>query len=122
MPTTPAQQAHYQRNKDRYIAQARAKKDEYVAMMRQIKEASPCADCKQHFPAVCMDFDHREGEAKVADVSKVVMDGCWQKALAEMAKCDIVCANCHRLRTASRPSVRRRKREQRAPDLFDAQD
>jgi hypothetical protein len=57
----------------------------------------PCADCQQTFPPVVMDFDHVRGD-KVASIS--LMLG-WRKdrILAEVAKCDVVCANCHRIRT-----------------------
>jgi hypothetical protein len=106
VPTTPAQQAHYQRNKVRYISEARAQKQATVAKMRELKAASPCADCGGTFPPECMDFDHRDGEAKVADVSKLALNGTWRKVLIEVEKCDLVCANCHRIRTARRQRAR----------------
>jgi hypothetical protein len=45
-----------------------------------------------------MDFDHRQGEAKVinlANASRMTRS----KILEEIAKCDVVCSNCHRERT-----------------------
>jgi hypothetical protein len=64
-------------------------------------KAVPCADCGGEFPAVCMDFDHRDPSTKSFTISanKTVS---WEKLLAEIAKCDVVCANCHRLRSAVR--------------------
>jgi hypothetical protein len=49
-----------------------------------------------------MDFDHVEG-IKVRDVSRMVGDGAhiWT-IMREIRKCNLVCANCHRLRTAYR--------------------
>lgn len=63
-------------------------------------KAKPCADCGGRFDPVCMDFDHRPGETKKNDVSKMLdrVDA----MIAEIAKCDLVCANCHRLRTKKR--------------------
>jgi hypothetical protein len=50
-----------------------------------------------------MDFDHREGEVKVGNVAHAVARG-WslERTKAEIAKCDLVCAVCHRLRTHAR--------------------
>ena len=48
-----------------------------------------------------MDFDHVRGE-KVANVSSIWSRKSWEAVLEEVAKCEVVCANCHRLRTWSR--------------------
>jgi hypothetical protein len=53
-----------------------------------------------------MDFDHRAGEAKVAVVTEVIGRSGLARIFAEVAKCDIVCANCHRRRTYERRSER----------------
>ena len=63
-------------------------------------KSRPCADCGRSFDPVCMDFDHRPGTTKVAVVSRLLNDE--QKLLAEIEKCDLICACCHRLRTKSR--------------------
>jgi hypothetical protein len=64
-------------------------------------KAGPCLDCKRRFPSECMDFDHREGASKVGTISQLI--GCsFDKILAEIAKCDLICTNCHRIRTRSR--------------------
>lgn len=57
-------------------------------------------DCKQSFPYYVMDFDHRDPSKKEANVGSLRRDGASLEALkTEIAKCDIVCANCHRVRT-----------------------
>jgi len=61
---------------------------------------SPCADCGQKFPPVAMDFDHVRG-SKVRAVS-LMKEQAWDKVLEEIAKCDLVCAVCHRKRTHQR--------------------
>jgi hypothetical protein len=48
-----------------------------------------------------MDFDHRDPTVKVRGVTRMIM-GSIDRMLAEVDKCDIVCANCHRLRTFQR--------------------
>lgn len=47
-----------------------------------------------------MDFDHVHG-AKLANISDM-KTGSLERLLREMRKCDVVCANCHRLRTLAR--------------------
>ena len=51
----------------------------------------------QVVPAYVMDFDHRDG--KEAEISVLVNALSVRRLVAEMAKCDVVCANCHRIRT-----------------------
>ena len=60
-----------------------------------------CMDCGVPDSRV-LQFDHVRGE-KVGNVAEMVTRGYgWESILAEIAKCDIVCANCHSLRTAKR--------------------
>jgi hypothetical protein len=70
-------------------------------MIRDAKNV-PCIDCKVSYPWMVMDFDHRPGETKVAEVSKLATSASVQKIRDEIAKCDVVCSNCHRLRTFQR--------------------
>jgi hypothetical protein len=49
-----------------------------------------------------MDFDHRVGTSKRLAVSRLIGRAGTAAILAEVAKCDIVCANCHRDRTFRR--------------------
>ena len=62
----------------------------------------PCADCSNSYPPYCMDFDHipERGE-KLGAVATMWSYG-EETFLAEIAKCDIVCSNCHRSRTHNR--------------------
>ena len=69
-------------------------------------KAAPCMDCGLKFPPICMDFDHRPTEKKTANVSQLVKWSSMACVLAEVAKCDLVCSNCHRIRTANRHADR----------------
>lgn len=62
----------------------------------------PCFDCARRFPSCAMDFDHRDAAMKTSSVTRMVGRASTSEILAEAEKCDIVCANCHRLRTYSR--------------------
>ena len=63
------------------------------------------ADCGGRFSPCAMDFDHRDPAQKSAEVTRMVGRAGTQRILDEVAKCDIVCANCHRLRTYRRRSM-----------------
>jgi hypothetical protein len=62
----------------------------------------PCADCGGRFSPCAMDFDHRAPQAKRIAVSRMIGRAGTATIMAEVAKCDIVCANCHRVRTYRR--------------------
>ena len=51
------------------------------------------------FPVYVMDFDHRDPDDKEALISHLVNALSLRRLVAEMAKCDVVCSNCHRIRT-----------------------
>ena len=73
--------------------------------MRALKERASCADCKGAFPGYVMQWDHLPGQEKIADISR--MAGRTRAVvLAEVAKCELVCANCHAVRTARRATKR----------------
>ena len=64
-----------------------------------IKLVNCCTDCGWSEWARGLDWDHVRGP-KVATIAIMIgrIDA-WSKVLAEMAKCEVVCANCHRRRT-----------------------
>ncbi len=75
---------------------SRVKKRKEVEALKDF----PCQDCGGSFPPYCMDFDHRDPSQKVASISTMrSLAFSLEKILREIAKCDLVCANCHRIRT-----------------------
>lgn len=77
-----------------------------AALMREWMielKSKPCADCGGRFAVCCMDFDHRPGTAKSHNVGSMFAHHYGRELIeAEVAKCDLVCANCHRIRTRDR--------------------
>lgn len=71
--------------------------------LRQIKTDSICVDCGENDPVV-LEFDHLNN--KIGNIADVV-GRAWgiEKIRKEMAKCEIVCANCHRRRTFKRRNL-----------------
>ena len=77
---------------------------ESKAIVARILKQSQCQDCGLD-DWVVLEFDHREASEKSCNVSQLMGWGCPQETLlAEIAKCDIVCSNCHRKRTYKRGS------------------
>lgn len=74
----------------------------FAEFHRRIAElkSEPCTDCGLSFSPIAMDFDHVRG-AKFRPIASM-REFSWAKILDEIAKCDLVCACCHRLRTATR--------------------
>jgi hypothetical protein len=95
-----ARHQNLERNKRRQ-AELRRIKNEY-------KAAHPCCDCIAEgrdgkWDIEVLDFDHRDSTIKKFDISQVVRHFRTVKDLMdEIAKCDVVCANHHRLRTKNR--------------------
>ena len=76
------------------------KKQQYKKMLAEIKRASGCVDCGENNHIV-LDFDHLRD--KKYNVSRMIHDGfSWKAIKREIAKCEVVCANCHRIRTHCR--------------------
>jgi len=84
----------------RYQAERRAPRQ---AIADKIKMDAGCMDCglRPKYAQV-LEFDHRPDEDKLFHISDRMVSGTVEDLLAEIAKCDIVCANCHRIRTVDK--------------------
>lgn len=95
---------------ERYVgeyADNRARHQARREHVDSIKLERGCMDCPPGtvWPAVALDFDHVRGtkERPISKLKVMKMD----RLLAEIAKCDVVCANHHRIRTFAREWRRR---------------
>lgn len=99
---------HYARNKEAYKARAVAHNKEVDELFRKLKSERknrPCMDCGKTYPPYVMDFDHRDGLTKCYTLAATNHAVGRATLEAEMEKCDVVCANCHRIRTHNRKVV-----------------
>ena len=101
---------HYEKNKEEMKARARAfnkkVRTEVTEFLRNLKGNTPCTDCEIQYPYYVMQFDHVRG-TKLFDLGK---NSAWRnlkRVQEEVAKCEIVCANCHAERTYQRLMVMR---------------
>lgn len=87
---------------DRSRAQRKPRQD----YADSIKLAAGCADCglMSSHPEI-YDFDHADPDQKVASVATLYTRGTFDQFVAEIDKCVVVCANCHRIRTRARRQV-----------------
>ena len=96
--------AHYRLNAPAYVARVatnnariRAENRERLHEYLSLEE---CTDCGLQDLTV-LEFDHRDPAQKRRDISTLVRKAfSWSAIVLEINKCDTVCANCHRKRTA----------------------
>lgn len=94
-------------NKDHHLQVLRARRKRRIARNKALVEklkSVPCADCGLRYPIAAMDFDHLEDTEEL--ISKLVYTVGVKRLLMEIAECEVVCANCHRIRTARRSARR----------------
>src|SRR5690349_11090344 len=90
---------HYIRNKKQYIKRAQEAKRRLRKYV-QTKKNRPCMDCGVQYPYYVMQFDHLRD--KKYHIGVLVNSNNTNKLKLELAKCEVVCANCHAERTHRR--------------------
>lgn len=95
-----ASKKHYLANKQKYMERNKRYRLSIKAYVHDLKEKSPCTDCGINYPYYVMDFDHLEDKQNTVSIlSATGRIGALKK---EISKCEIVCSNCHRIRTHNR--------------------
>lgn len=98
--------ADYHANKERYFKHAKARDVKLDELINSYK-SKPCADCGVSYPPYVMDFDHIDPENKTDKISTMRRKRMAFAIIeAEIAKCEVVCANCHRERTNNQTPAR----------------
>ncbi len=94
---------HYAANRQLYIDRARTQKDKLrldrALYLIEYFTSHPCVDCGERDPIV-LEFDHVRDKAFAIGGKLCTRN--WRSILSEIEKCEVVCANCHRRRTARR--------------------
>lgn len=87
-------------NSERLKFHERKRRREWRIRLLEIVGNNKCKDCGEKDFRV-LEFDHLGDEKKEANVASFIGRN-WVKALAEAMKCEVVCANCHKIRTFER--------------------
>lgn len=87
---------HYLKNKQKYLNKTKKRKEEFRSWFLEFKKTLKCKLCGNTHPA-CLDFHHRNPNDKEKTVSQMVNTLSKKKLLEEINKCDVLCANCHRI-------------------------
>ena len=91
---------HYYANRQLYIDKAMKKRSDLRKWLYEQKEKSPCMDCGTCYPYYVMDYDHLK--EKNMNISEIINSGSISRLKTELGLCELVCANCHRIRTFAR--------------------
>lgn len=90
------------KEKERILIKNHQRRNEIKDFINSIKESNPCMDCENYYPACVMDFDHID-DNKEASIAKMVSSlRPTSTIVKEINKCELVCSNCHRIRTKNR--------------------
>lgn len=117
-------QEHYQNHKREYVLRARKGNKRSLHRNRvrltEYLSAHPCVDCGCSDIRV-LDFDHVRGE-KINEVTRLIQENAsWRTIEAEIAKCEVRCGNCHRIKTIERGRQWRLQHEPLPLGEFDAE-
>ncbi len=99
-----ANKTHYQNNKQVYLERALTRNARVNAENKRrlytYLSSHPCVDCGQTDVRV-LEFDHVRGN-KSASITRMLASSDWSTIETEIAKCEVRCANCHRIKTLER--------------------
>lgn len=106
-----AQARYFQENRDRLREAQNSRRSLMRRRAHEIKALTPCKDCGETFPHYIMQFDHLPQFEKAFNVSMISRCPSMEALMEEIAKCDVVCSNCH----AHRTFMRKRSRKESSP-------
>jgi hypothetical protein len=103
----------YEANRTEHIANVARRTAEVREMFRErlalFLVVHPCIDCGER-DIRCLDFDHVDPTSKAGNISAMLLwPVSWKRIEAELAKCVVRCANCHRRKTAADKSFWRHR-------------
>ena len=97
--------ARYKAAPEKWLDRNRRQRARNYTYVEQYLREHPCVDCGNSDIRV-LEFDHVHGE-KAAEVSDLARGYSLERLIEEIAKCEIRCANCHRIVTYERARSRR---------------
>ena len=99
--------AYYRTHRASEIQRVRSRQRATLEFLRDLRRR-PCSDCGQTFPPWVMDFDHRDPcDKSFPHTTGRALLKSRAALMLEIAKCDVVCANCHAFRTYRQMQARK---------------
>lgn len=89
-------------NRCLYVKYTRPLVEQKTKEIHKYQVAKGCADCGYNAHPASLEFDHLPGTEKKFNIGEEIGSYSREKLWEEIAKCDVVCANCHNIRTANR--------------------
>lgn len=86
---------HYEKNRQKYIDKAARNKIAFKVEFAKFKKTLKCSKCSET-ETCCLDFHHVDSTKKDMAISELVQLGNIERLKTELAKCIVLCANCHR--------------------------
>jgi len=93
-PRTIIDKRYYEKNKAILLERRRKDIKKFRSKLKNML-GGKCSKCNYNKSPYALDFHHTRGK-KEANISFLIKDGAKQKALKEIEKCILLCANCHR--------------------------
>jgi len=85
----------YQKNKAKHISYVRNRAGRIEAWLKEYKSSLSCLECGESHPA-CLEFHHLNPEDKKFSIGRKERRKSLKSLKDEIAKCRVLCANCHR--------------------------
>ena len=104
---------YYEKNKATIIAASTASAKAYKDKWRSFKATLSCVQCGQNHPAT-FDFHHINRDTKEASVNELIKNRAFKRAMEEVKKCVVLCANCHRIHHHDERTAKKAKKKKGA--------
>ncbi len=75
--------------------------DEFRIWCNSLKDGKACIECKKSYHFSCLDWDHRYGYKLISVANLMAKSRDKELILKETEKCELMCANCHRIKSFS---------------------
>ena len=89
------QRRWYQVNKEKHKASVARSRRRRIERFQEFKQGLKCNRCGEGHIA-CLEFHHLDPDAKEQSIARACRRWSWEHLMAEVAKCEVLCANCHR--------------------------
>lgn len=101
----------YEENKNKHITYVRNREKKILKWLKEYKSILKCEKCGENHPA-CLDFHHINPKEKRFSLGKAKSHLTIKSLKSEIAKCKVLCANCHR-----KEHWEQKEKEQYAPRI-----